>query len=120
MTRVTVVNRSRGTVLGDRVGLAATRWTRLRGFLARPMPRSGEGLLFLPSKGVHMYGMRYPLDVLLLDESGRVLSAYPALRPWKRTPLLPRARAALEVPVGRIAATQTREGDLLEWRRGAP
>ena len=35
--------------------------------LGRPAPRPGEGLLLTPCSSVHMYGMRFPLDVAFLD-----------------------------------------------------
>jgi uncharacterized membrane protein (UPF0127 family) len=110
-----VVNRTRDRPLGDRVALADGFFTRLRGLLGRPEPREGEGLLILPSAGVHMYGMRYPLDVLLLDRQGMVVATYPGLAPWSRTRMHRGARVALELPVGKIGESGTVEGDLLEW-----
>ena len=102
--------------LGGQVGLADRYWTRLRGLLGRPEPGDGEGLLISPSSGVHMYGMKYALDVILLDPGGRVVALYPDLAPGKRTRVHRQARFALEVPVGVIEDTNTDEGDVLEWR----
>lgn len=117
MRTVNVVNRTRDRPLGDRIALADGYFTRLRGLLGRPEPREGEGLLIVPSAGVHMYGMKYPLDVLLLDGQGKVVAAYPDLAPWRRTRIHRQARAALELPAGSIGRTGTEEGDLLEWSR---
>ncbi len=75
----------------------------------------GEGLLITPSSGVHMYGMKYALDVLLFDAEGRVVALYPGLAPGKRTKVHRGARFALEVPVGVIERSETEEGDVLEW-----
>jgi len=113
--QVRVLNRTRERSLGERVGLADRYWSRLRGLLGRPEPGAGEGLLITPSSGVHMYGMKYALDVLLLDSSGRVVALYPNLAPGKRTKVHRQARAALEVPVGVIDDTNTEEGDVVEW-----
>lgn len=112
---VTIRNRTRGLALGDRVRVADSFWPRLRGLLGSPEPRPGEGLLILPSRGVHMYGMKYPLDVLLLDRDARVVATYPGLPPGRRTRVHPGARGAVELPVGSIARSGTREGDILEW-----
>jgi hypothetical protein len=57
MSAVRVVNVDRGTVLGERVALAASWWARLRGLLGRPEPKPGEGLVLAPCRSVHMYGM---------------------------------------------------------------
>ena len=83
--------------------------------LGRPEPEPGEGLLIVPSRGVHMYGMKYPLDVLLLDMERRVVALYPGLGPGRRTPMHRGARYALELPAGSLHGTGTEEGDVLDW-----
>lgn len=113
--RVVVVNKARSTVLGDRVLTADSWWKRLRGFLGRPPPREGEGLLLVPSRGIHMYGMKVSLDVLILDRERRVIAMYPALAPGTRTAVHDDAHYALELPAGTIDRSGTEEGDLLEW-----
>lgn len=113
--RIAIHNRTRERALGDRILVADRFWTRLRGLLGSPEPEPGEGLLILPSRGVHMYGMKYPLDVLLLDREARVVATYPRLVPGRRTRVHATARCAVELPVGSIDRTGTHEGDVLEW-----
>jgi uncharacterized membrane protein (UPF0127 family) len=116
MKRLTISNGTKARVLGDRVWLADGYWTRLRGLLGRAEIREGEGMLIAPSRGVHMYGMKYPLDVLLLDRGRRVVALYQELPPGGRTKVHREASYALELPVGAIARSETEEGDTLEWR----
>lgn len=113
--RMTVVNRTRGRTLGDRVAVADGFFSRLRGLLGRPELEEGEGLLILPSGGVHMYGMKYALDVILVDRERRVVASYPALSPGSRTRMHKNARAALELPVGAIGSSGTEDGDVIDW-----
>lgn len=113
-------NEERGTVLGDRVRVAESFWTRLRGLLGRPPLTDGEGLWIVPSRGVHMYGMKHPLDVALLDEERRVVETYPELAPWSRTRVHSDARTALEVAPGTLERTGTRPGDRLAVTDGEP
>lgn len=115
MKTIRVANRTREQALGERVWLADGYWTRLRGLLGRPELKEGEGLLIAPSRGVHMYGMRYSLDVVLTDREGRVVALYPDLAPGQRTKVHRDARFALEIPVGVIERTETAEGDMIEW-----
>jgi hypothetical protein len=115
MSFVRVINESRHTVLGRRVRLADTLVSRVRGFLFRRQPVMGEGLLLAPCKGVHMYGMAFPLDVLLIDRGGVVVAAHPELPPGSRTPIYRTAVYALELPAGAIAATRTHVDDRLSW-----
>ncbi|MGH9379455.1 MAG: DUF192 domain-containing protein [Thermoanaerobaculia bacterium] len=110
-----VHNRTRGTLLGDHIAVADGFWTRLRGLLGRDGLEEGEGLLIAPSRGVHMFGMRFPLDVLLLDREQRVQAGFAGLAPGKATGMRKGVRYALELPSGTIAATGTHSGDTLEW-----
>lgn len=110
-----MTNRARGVSLGERVEVADGFWTRLRGLLGRAGLEPGCGLLLTPCRGVHMVGMRFPLDVLLLDGGRRVVALYQDLAPGKRTRFHGKARHALELPAGTIESTGTREGDELTW-----
>jgi uncharacterized protein len=115
MPLIRVVNRTRGTMLGDRVRLANDLPGRLRGFLFRPPPATGEGILLSPCRAVHMYSVRFPLDVVFISEVGEVVATYRDLRPWKRSAVHGSARHALELPPGTIRASGTTAGDLLSW-----
>ena len=115
MRLVRVLNARKGSVLGARVGVAETRWARLRGLLGRPEPRPGEGLLLVHCRGVHTYGLTYGLDVLFLNAWGRVVHAHRDLPPGTVTGWYRRVRYALEVPVGTLTATATEVGDPIVW-----
>ena len=95
------------------VRVADTWWGRLRGLLGRPPLKAGEGLLIVPCRGVHMFGMRYPIDVAFLDRAGRVVALCHRLPPGGRSPYVRAARSALELPAGTLAAAGITEGDML-------
>ena len=68
-----ITNRTQNTLVGTRVVQSATWWSRLRGFIGRPEPKRGEGLLLVGCAAVHTWWMSFGLDVLFLDERGKVL-----------------------------------------------
>jgi len=113
-------NRTRKTLLGSNVRLAASWWERLRGYLGRPAPKPGEGMLLVGCNGIHTYWMTFDLDVLFLDEKGTVLESVRSLRPWRKTRRVRGARYVLEVPAGTIDSSKTQVGDELSWRDPAP
>jgi uncharacterized protein len=115
MSFLRVVNQTRQTELGRRVRMAESVASRLRGFLFRPSPAVGEGLFLAPCKGVHMYGMKFPLDVLFIDQAGTVLAVHEGLAPGRRTPVYSQASYGLELPCGAVSATGTVVGDRLSW-----
>lgn len=115
MRLLRLVNTRRDRELGSRIALADGWLARLRGMIGRRAPERGEGLLLTPCRSIHMYGMRYPLDVAFLDADGTVLDTYPFLRPGSRTRWHRRARHALELPAGTLQESGTVVGDVLVW-----
>lgn len=115
MILVRVVNESRQQELGCRVRVAQSLFERLRGWLRRPPPSSGEGLMLSPCQGVQTFWLRYGIDVLMLDQDGQVIALHPELPPGSCTPLYPSASFALELPAGAIASSGTAVGDRLSW-----
>jgi uncharacterized membrane protein (UPF0127 family) len=57
--------------------------------------------------------MRYPLDIVFLDSSGRVVFMYRGIKPWRLGRIVRGARLAIELPVGVIDRTGTEVGDLV-------
>jgi uncharacterized membrane protein (UPF0127 family) len=60
-----------------------------------------------------MIGMRFAIDVLHLDRDGEVVRVVPNLKPGRVGPYVWRSRTVIELPVGVLAATDTRVGDQL-------
>jgi uncharacterized protein len=116
---VRAVNTARARELGGRIGVADTWWLRLRGLGGRTAVAPGEGLLLTPCRAVHMFGIRFTLDVIFLDAGNRIVAAYRGLGPGQRTRWHRGARAALELPAGTLATTGTEEGDVIEYQEAS-
>jgi uncharacterized protein len=115
MRLLRVVNTGTNQELGTRIRWADSFLARLRGMSGRPAPKAGEGLLLTPCRSIHMYGMRFPLDVAFLDDTGTVVASYPSLRPGGRTRWHWDAVHALELPAGTLERSGTAKGDVLCW-----
>lgn len=116
-TTMRVVNVSRSTELATHAVLANGFLSRLRGLLGRDGLESGGGLVIEPCTSVHMFGMRFALDVVHLDKHGKVLRLLPNLQPGQFGPYLWRSHTAVELPVGMIAASGTEAGDIVKLER---
>lgn len=115
---VQVWNKTRQIEIAARVGAADTSSTRRRGLLGRSGLADGEGLWIVPCESVHMFGMRFPIDVIYLDRHQRVRKLRPNLRPWRISACL-LAHSVLELSTGSIERSGTRVGDQLELRNAA-
>jgi|GEM_PF-319871 len=111
-----VVNRTRKTVLGDKVRTAGTFLSRLVGLLGTAGIEEGGGLWIVPCRSVHTLGMRYPIDVAFVDARGIVVGVLGGLPPNRIGRVFRHARGALELRAGVLAATGTAPGDRLEFK----
>jgi uncharacterized membrane protein (UPF0127 family) len=108
------VNRSRDVVLARKVLWAGTSALRRRGLLGRDSIDADEGVYLVPCQWIHMFGMRFPIDVAFLDSRGRVLAIHHGLRPNRFSRPVLRAEGVLELASGRLHDTGTRVGDIIE------
>jgi uncharacterized protein len=99
-----------GLVIADHVCVAVTRAERRRGLLGRRHLQPGEALLITPCNGVHMFFMRFSIDMLALDKNGVVVDAVSDLKPWRIR--LPKrgSHSVLEMAAGTILKAQTKIG----------
>jgi uncharacterized membrane protein (UPF0127 family) len=64
-----------------------------------------------------MLGMRFPIDVIFLDKTKKVVALYENLKPFRVTKIKLDRDSALEVPVHTIARTKTQIGDQIVIQR---
>ena len=107
-----VRNQSLDTTLGSSITMADTFGKRLRGLMFRKWLAPGEGLVIAPCNAIHTHFMRFPIDVLFLDEHWRVVQVIPAMRPWRQSPVVRGAKMVLELTSGGAGATVA--GDQLQ------
>lgn len=112
---VRATNATRGSLLGERVRVADTGLTRIIGLLGERELRQGDGLLIVPSQGVHTWGMAFAIDVAVVDGNWKVIGLSHALRPFRMTRLFWKGAAVLELPAGTLDSTSTSVGDLIEF-----
>ena len=107
-----------GRVVCERCEIPENSFGRARGLLGRDGLEPGGGMLIDRAGSVHMFFMRFPLDVVFLDRDRTVVGVRHGLRPW-RVAGARRAVAALELPVGVAAATGIETGDVLVFEDAA-
>jgi uncharacterized membrane protein (UPF0127 family) len=108
-----VRNATQASVLADRVALASSLPSRLRGLLGTRGLDRGEGMLIRPCRQVHSFFMRYALDLVFLDRTARVLLTIANFATNRISPLVRAADAVLELPAGVLAQTPVTLGDQL-------
>jgi uncharacterized membrane protein (UPF0127 family) len=84
----------------------------MRGLLGRSALEPGEGLLIRPTNSVHMFFMRFAIDVVFVDRDLVVKKVVEQLRPWRMAGCRG-ARAAVELPAGEAARRGITVGEQL-------
>ena len=109
-------NRTRQAYLATQLSIAATHWSRLRGLMCTEPDgfHAGQGLWIVPSRGVHTFAMRFPIDVLYLDEEKTVVHLEQDLKPWRVAPVRMQAASVIELPRNMLHSTGTSLGDEIE------
>lgn len=106
----------RGPVVCEDGVVAATAWSRSKGLLGRAGMGEQEGLWIQPTSSIHMWFMRFPIDVVWAAGDGRVLKLVEHIGPWRMS-FCRGAKVALELPVGAIARSGVQVGDHLVIER---
>ena len=113
-----VINCTRNVILADRVEVAGTWLRRLKGLLGRNGLPGGHCLIIVPCKSVHTHFMKFNIDVLFADSSGRVVHMIENMPPFRFGPVVKNAFIVVELPAQTIADTGTSLSDHLNIKPG--
>ena len=121
-----IINKTRKTVLADRVELATGFWRKTLGLMFRSGIRDSAGFLMeFGNEGFHgiwMLGMRFGIDLVFIDSEKKVTDIFEDIRPVSLNPMTWRvcytskpAKWVLELKPGRIGKTRTSSGEKLSF-----
>ena len=124
MKTIQLRNSTRDNVVCPRCQLADNLWTRGKGLLGRKSLADDEGILLVPGNSIHMFGMKFAIDVIFLTRDNIVTDLIADIGPGKMHVAKDESGAgkpyaALEVAAGTIARMGVEVGDQLA-RENAP
>ena len=109
-----VINTSKKTVIAQEFGFADTFWTRMVGLLNRKSLSPQEALIITRCQSVHMFFMRFAIDVIFVSKENKVVGLVQDLRPFQLSPIYFKSSYAIELDTGSISSTKTEIGDQIE------
>ncbi len=113
------VNVTKGVALASELEVAKSFAARSQGLLGRSGLKPDSGLLIDPCSSIHMWFMRFPIDVVFLDKKNRVVGLRRNVKPWGMAWSW-RGAKTIELPVGVIATTRTQIGDIVAFQTSVP
>lgn len=112
-----VRNLTRGTDVATCAEAATNPWTRFMGLMGRRTLPEGGGLVIRPCGSIHMFFMKFPLDVLHCGKDGPdgapVLRVLHGIKPWRIGPIVRGGKFVVELPEGTAERTGTVAGDVI-------
>ncbi len=108
-----VFNETKENRVAAQVRVATSMWSRFWGLMGRRSLPDGEALWLRPCTSVHMFFMRFPIDVVFLDRENRVVKVIAAIKPWRAAMGGRGAHSALELNAGAAEAAGVEVGDTL-------
>ncbi len=107
-------------MLCARLENAGGRGGQRRGLLGRDGLEPGTGMLFdngrfTPFMWMHMFFMRFAIDIVFVGRDNRVIRINRRLRPWQVSSMVFGARRALELPAGAAEQSSTQVGDQIAF-----
>ena len=107
-----LINARTGHAVAEAAELAITSSTRRRGLLGRNGLDPGAALVIAPCNSIHMFFMRFAIDVVYVDRAGRVRKIVRGLRPWRISAAM-FAYAVIEFGAGALDHCDIERGDRL-------
>lgn len=89
-----------GEMIAENVDHADRFITRMFGLMCKKEIEKTEGLLISPCRQVHTFFMRFPIDVLFLSPSGKILMIQESMQPGKISPYVKDCFEVLELRAG--------------------
>ncbi len=108
-----ILNVTRKTILSEDAKEAKSFLDRTLGLLRSSNPRT---LIFKTRFGIHTFGLRVPIDLVVLDKKGQVKVVKKSLKPGKLFFWNPQFETIIELPRATLRRTKTQKGDLIEFR----
>ena len=109
-----IINLTKNTLLADEAKIGNTFFTRLIGLLNRNSLKKGEALILTPSNCIHSLFMRFTIDVIFLDKTGKVVAVLPSFKPFRLSRIYFNSGIVIELPENTLKLTQTQPGDIIK------
>lgn len=74
-----------------------TSFEKISGLVGKNNP---EPIFFYTSFGIHTFGLKFPIDVVILNKRGKIASIYQGVKPNRIMFWNPRHNIVLELPQG--------------------
>ncbi len=113
MNILKILLNSKKTIIVQDCKIADTFSKRFKGLMGKKTLEEGKGLYITKCNSIHMFFMKFPIDVIFLDKNKTIVHLLQNFKPWKIQFPIKRAADTLELPAGTIKKYNINLGDIL-------
>lgn len=106
-----IINSSKNTTLSSHAHPAQSLVEKILGLITSP---EGKTMIFKTRYGIHTFFMKYPIDILILDNKNRAVMLRERLLPNNIFLWNPIFSTVIELPAGTIQNSKTKKGDIID------
>lgn len=114
-----VFNKTKNILIADKIEIAKTPFSRMKGLLFKKSISRNEGMLFYNTSSIHTFFMQFPIDVAFVNKERKIIKIYHSLYP-NRLAFSLFSYFTLELAAGILKETQAQQGDTIEWKIISP
>lgn len=101
------------TILATNAKLAKGFFERLIGLMFKKKLEHGNALIIPYCNWIHTFFMRFPIDVIYINEEYKIVDSIIALKPWNITSPRIKAQHVIELPNGSLSNIEIKKGVLV-------
>ena len=106
-----IKNRTKNTIISKDFKLLKNFQSKSKGLINSNSP---ETIVFYTRFGIHTFGVKYPIDVIIIDKKFNVVSIKENLQPNRVYLWNPKYNLVIELKNGAVKRSQTEINDFLE------
>ncbi len=103
-----------GSEIAPHIEVADTLGSRTMGLMFKKGLEPGHGIVLRPCSSIHMFFMRFAIDVVFVDKDGIVKHICHAIKPWRMSRIVFGAKAAIELEPGTMKRAGVEKGRKVE------
>lgn len=103
-------------IICKNIEVAETFYSRFKGLMFRKNMNDIDGLLLKKCKSIHMFFMKFPIDVIFVDKNFNIVKICENIKPWHITGYYYKAAHAIEFRAGFIKENNITQMSILEFK----
>lgn len=111
-----IFNVSKNVMIANQAVIADTFLSRMIGLLKYKRLANNEALVITRCNSIHMFFMKFPIDVIFINRSNKVVGLVENIKPNRMSKIFWDASSAIELPIGAIAVSKTEIGDNITFQ----